>query len=48
MPSHVHLIFRDKNNNPSKLIKELKTYTSKKLQEAIIENEHESRKEWML
>ncbi|WP_242929176.1 hypothetical protein [Pontibacter vulgaris] len=29
MPSHVHLIFRAKANNPSVLPKELKTYTSK-------------------
>jgi putative transposase len=29
MPSHVHFIFRDNNNNPSKLIKEIKTHTSK-------------------
>ncbi|MDC0584317.1 transposase [Bacteroidales bacterium] len=29
LPSHVHILFRDKNANPSKLIKELKTYTSK-------------------
>jgi putative transposase len=48
LPSHVHLIFRDKNNNPSKLIKELKTYTSKKLQELIVNNPQESRKEWLL
>jgi REP element-mobilizing transposase RayT len=48
LPSHVHLIFRDKNNNPGKLIKELKTYTSKKLQELIANNQQESRKEWLL
>jgi REP element-mobilizing transposase RayT len=48
LPSHVHLIFRDKNGNPGKLIKELKTFTSKKLQELINENPQESRKEWLL
>ncbi len=48
MPSHVHLIFRDKNANPGKLIKEIKTYTSKTLQKQISENVSESRKEWML
>lgn len=48
LPSHVHLIFRDKNNNPSKLIKELKTFTSKRIQELIVENPKESRKEWLL
>ena len=48
LPSHVHLLFRDKNSNPSKLIKELKTYTSKKLQALIAQHPQESRKEWLL
>ena len=48
LPSHVHLIFRDKNNDPSKLLKEIKTYTSKKLQELITENPQESRMEWLI
>lgn len=44
MPSHIHLIFSDKNENPSKLLKEFKTYTSKKLRKTIEENIQESRK----
>jgi putative transposase len=48
MPSHVHLVFRAKENNPGVLLKEFKTFTSKKLQKAIVENCQESRKEWML
>lgn len=48
MPSHVHLLFRDKNNHPSQLIKELKTHTSKQLQKAIENHPQESRKEWLL
>jgi len=48
MPSHVHLIFRAKENNPGDLMKNLKTFTSKKLQRLISENPQESRKEWML
>lgn len=48
LPSHVHLIFRDKNNEPGKLLKELKAFTSKKLQELIEENPQESRKEWLV
>jgi putative transposase len=48
MPSHVHLIFRDKNSDPSKLLKEFKTFTSKKVRAAIETNSQESRKEWML
>ncbi|GAB3812266.1 REP-associated tyrosine transposase [Pontibacter rugosus] len=47
MPSHVHLIFRAKDNNPSVLLKELKTYTSKQLQKLIAEHKQE-RTEWML
>lgn len=48
MPSHVHLIFRAKDNNPGVLLKELKTYTSKQVQKAIVEHNQESRKDWML
>ncbi len=48
MPSHVHLIFKDKNNNPGQLLKEIKTFTSKSIQQRIIENPQESRKEWLL
>ncbi len=48
MPSHVHLVFRAKEQNPGVLLKELKTFTSKKLQKAIVEHPQESRKEWLL
>jgi hypothetical protein len=41
------LIFRAKNNNPSDLIRILKTYTSKKLQATIKENNQESRRDWL-
>ena len=30
MPSHIHLIFRAKYNNPSDVIRDFKTFTSKK------------------
>lgn len=48
MPSHIHLIFRDNNNNPSKLIKEFKTFTSKQMRKEIDGNEQESRRKWIL
>lgn len=48
MPSHIHLVFRAKENNPGDVIRDLKTYTSKKVQKEIEENVQESRKEWML
>lgn len=48
MPSHVHLIFKAKENNPGELLKSFKTYTSKALQKAIEEHGQESRKDWLL
>jgi putative transposase len=47
MPSHVHLVFRSTNNDPSGLIRDLKGFTARKLLKAIKENPQESRKEWM-
>ena len=48
MPSHVHLIFRSSLNDPSGLIRDFKGYTSRRMLKVIVENEQESRKEWLL
>ncbi|MCF6352670.1 MAG: transposase [Cyclobacteriaceae bacterium] len=48
MPSHVHLIFRAKHNNPGDLLRDFKTFTSKKIQALIVDNPQESKKEWMI
>jgi len=48
MTSHIHLIFRAKESNPSDLIKSFKTHTSKELQKLISGNNQESRREWLL
>ena len=48
MPIHVHLIFRAKDENPSKLIRDFKGFTARKLIKTIEENPQESRKEWLL
>ena len=48
MPSHIHFIFRDKNENPSALLRDFKKYTAKKLLEAIQNHPQESRREWLL
>ena len=48
MPSHVHLIFGSLENEPGKILGNLKTFTSKVLQKEIYERYDESRKEWML
>lgn len=48
IPSHIHLIFRDRNNEQEKLLGNIKKYASHKLQEVIANNPQESRKEWML
>jgi len=48
MPSHVHLIFRSSNEQPTELLRDFKKHTSKKVIRAIEENSQESRKEWLL
>ncbi len=48
MPSHVHLIFRARDSNPSDLIRDFKGFTSRKMIKSIQENPQESRKEWLL
>lgn len=47
MPSHIHLIFRAKENNPSDILCDFKRVSSKRLLKSIEENPVESRKEWM-
>lgn len=48
MPSHVHLIFRSAEADPSGLIRDFKGFTSRKMLKTIEENIQESRKEWLL
>ena len=48
MPSHIHLIFESKANNPAGFLRDFKSFTSKRLIELIKENPQESRKEWLL
>tara|TARA_R110000868_G_scaffold19310_4_gene83194 strand:- start:680 stop:1222 length:543 start_codon:yes stop_codon:yes gene_type:complete len=48
MPSHVHLIFRSLNDDPSGLIRDIKGFTARKLIKAIEENPKESRKDYLL
>lgn len=48
MPSHIHLIFRSAIQKPDELIRDFKSYTSKKLIKLIGENLQESRRDWLL
>ena len=48
MPSHVHLLFQAKKENPSALIRDLKKFTATNLLNLIRDNQQESRKEWLL
>jgi REP element-mobilizing transposase RayT len=49
MPNHFHLICSFINNaNPGMVIKNIKSFTAMKIIDAIINNEIESRREWML
>ncbi len=49
MTNHIHLIVRAKEGflMPN-IMRDFKKFTSKKIIEAILLNEHESRKEWMI
>jgi putative transposase len=47
MSSHIHLILRQKEGKLNDWLRDFKSFTAKKLLEAI-DNEHESRREWML
>ena len=48
MTNHMHMIIRAKDENLSDVIRDFKKFTSKAIYKAIIENEKESRKEWLL
>ena len=48
MPNHVHLVFRSNNGDPAGLIRDFKSFTSKKIVQLIEDNPVESRKEWLL
>ncbi len=48
MPSHIHLIIGTSDKPMQDILRDLKSYTSRKLKEEIQENPAESRKEWIL
>lgn len=48
MPSHVRMLFRSDNGNPSGILRDFKGFTARKIIQAIEENPQESRKEWLL
>ena len=48
MTSHVHLIIGTHGNKMEDILRDLKSFTSRKLRLAIEENSGESRREWML
>src|SRR6266542_218614 len=47
MSNHIHLLLQSESDDLSGILRDFKSYTSKKLLESI-ENDTESRKEWML
>ena len=48
MSNHLHLIVSAKESDLSDILRDFKKFTSKQIIKAIQDNEHESRKEWML
>ncbi len=47
MPSHIHMIICSNRNKLGDIVRDMKSFTSTKLREAIINHPQESRKEWM-
>jgi len=47
MPSHLHLIISALNKNHADIIRDFKTFTSKKITDQI-KSGHDSRKEWLI
>lgn len=47
MSNHIHVIWTASNNNLSDIVRDFKTFTSKAITSSI-ENEPESRREWLL
>ena len=48
MPNHFHMICSFVNSNPGLVLKNMKSFTALKIIDAIINNNQESRREWML
>ena len=48
MPSHIHFISFSEKGSLSNVLRDFKSFTAKKLMEAIETNPQESRKEWMI
>ena len=48
MSSHIHMIIGTKNKEMQNILRDLKSYTSRKLKEEIKNHPQESRKEWLI
>jgi putative transposase len=48
MPSHVHLIIGTQKEKMENIMRDLKSYSAKKLEKAIRTHQEESRREWIL
>ncbi|HEU5291834.1 MAG TPA: transposase [Cyclobacteriaceae bacterium] len=48
MPSHVHMIIGTNKDKLEDIVRDMKSYTSRRMRKAIQEHPQESRREWML
>ena len=48
MPSHVHMIIGSHQDKLGDIVRDMKSYTSRRLRQAIQDHPQESRREWML
>ncbi len=46
--NHTHLLLQAKDSNLSDILRDFKKYTSQRITDAILSNEQESRKRWLL
>jgi REP element-mobilizing transposase RayT len=48
MTNHIHMIISSQDKKLEEIVRDLKSFTSRKIRNEIIENIQESRKQWML
>ena len=48
MSNHLHLVISAGDNNPSDILRDFKKFTSKKIIDCILNNNQESRRDWMI
>jgi REP element-mobilizing transposase RayT len=48
MPSHIHMVVQQEAGKLNEVLRDFKSFTAKEILHSIKENQHESRREWMM